>query len=477
MHDDPAEGTRYTEESDGDSLSFRDVHRFVRAPLRRPLAVLVPWAAVLGLSVLALFVLPKRYRSSTLILVESEKVPDSFVPRVATDKSNRRIDNVRSEVLSRTRLEKVLDETDPYPEITSKTVAVETMRGRASVNGAGSDGIVIEFVHRDAEKAQQVANRLATLFIEETVKSRQQQVAGAVDFLVTQVGGARKQLEEKDLALRLFKEQRMGTLPEQLQTNLATVQGLQREIQSVEESLYLARAKQEALARAAAGGTDVDPTSPAEGELGVLMRQLASLRNRYTEEHPDVQSLKARILRIQERAAQGVPENDPAPVDPALRITRAQLQSADLEVRKLEDRHADLERRIRSISARIDNTPRTEQELATLTRDYNKLQENYTSLLSKQLEAEMAGRLEQRWKGEQFRMLDPAHLPEKPDFPRPTLFIGMGLLVGLLTGLATAVAAEYFDPTVKSVEDLQELREFPVLARIPHLPVAEESQP
>ena len=88
--------------------------------------MLVPWVAIIVLSIVALFVLPKKYRSSTLILVESEKVPDSFVPKVATQDRSGRLETIRPEILSRTRLERVLEETQPYPDIDSQTAAVET---------------------------------------------------------------------------------------------------------------------------------------------------------------------------------------------------------------------------------------------------------------------------------------------------------------------------------------------------------------
>jgi DNA repair exonuclease SbcCD ATPase subunit len=274
----------------------------------------------------------------------------------------------------------------------------------------------------------------------------------------------------------------MGRLPEQLQTNLTTIQGFQRELQSVEESLYLARTKQEALARTVATGVNASAAGPVvverpspPGGIDSLSRELATLRQKYTEEHPDVQSLRGRIARIQELSAANAPDTVPVLPDPGIQVARAQLESTTYEIRRLEERRADLERRIANTSGRIDETPRTEQELATLTRDYNKLQENYTSLLTKELDAQMSGRLEERWKGERFRMLDPANLPDKPDFPRPPLFIGGGILLGLAAGLATAMAFEFMDSTVKTVEDLQKLQAFPVLARIPHLPGAGRS--
>ena len=460
-------------ESEGESLSWPQVRHLLYAPLRRPLLVLLPWAGVIILSLVALLLLPKRYRSSTLILIESEKVPDSFVPRVATEEALRRIDNIRPEILSRTRLERVLADTHPYPDMDSKTRVVETMRRAITVNPSGSDGFTVEFVHRDPHTAQQVADRLATLFISETVADREQQVEGAVDFLVTQVQDARKELEAKDMALRHYKEQRMGRLPEQLQTNLATLEMFQREMQTVEESLFLARERRDALARGAGRSTgmaDGRLTPPGSEDLDQLRRQLTTLQSLYTNEHPDVQSLRSRIAAIEARATATTAAGDlPAPSDTSALIAREQLQRASVDVERLEARHADLERRTAEIRARVEDTPRTEQELATLTRDYQNLSENYTALLNKQLDAQMAGRLEQRWKGARFRVLDPAHLPEKADFPKPWLVVSLGVVLGFLSGLGASVAMELLDPTVKDSESLERLVGYPILARIPHL--------
>ena len=163
------------------SIHWSQIRHFLHAPLRRPLLVLLPWAAVFLLSAAALFVLPKKYMSSALVLVESEKMPESFIAKVATQDPSQRLEAVRPEILSRTRLERVLDETHPYPQIASKTRAVDKMRDSIFIYLSGNDGFTIQFYHRDPLKAQEVTDRLARLFIDETVQSRAQQVEGAVE--------------------------------------------------------------------------------------------------------------------------------------------------------------------------------------------------------------------------------------------------------------------------------------------------------
>jgi len=455
-----------------DSFDWAQFRHYLNAPMRRPLVVVVPWVAILVLSIVAFFLLPKRYKSSTLILVESQKVPDSFVTRVATQDRGQRLEAIRPEILSRTRLERIVEETKPYGDIDSPTASVEKMRRAIFINISGNDGFTIEFVHTDPHKAQEVANRVATLFIEETVKAREQQVEGAVDFLATQVTDARSELERKDEALRRYKEARMGRLPEQLQTNLTTMQMLQQELRSVEESLIFAREKRDGLARS--GERYSVRTSPGDtlggtAELDDLRRQLALLRGRYTDEHPDVQSLRSRIARLDARL-RASPAGGQADGDPSTAVAREQLEQATTEVTRLEHKRADLENRLSAIRARVEDTPRTEQELANMSRDYEKRNENYAALLSKQLEAQMAGRLEQRWKGDRFRILDPANLPEQPYFPKAALIIGLGAFLGLFAGVGASLVAEFADQSVKDAHDLETILSHPVLARIPHLP-------
>ncbi len=479
MADPQGDGAHYWEDEDDDSLTWEHFRRFMEAPLRRPLLVLLPFLGIFLLSVAALAVLPKKYKSSTLILLESEKVPDSFVRSVATRDSRRRLTNIRDEILSRTRLETVLAETQPYPDIDSGTRAVETLRQATSIRVSGNDGFTLEFIHRDPETAREVTERLTTLFIEESVKAREEQVEEAIEFLDAQVSDARTELEAKDEAVRRYKEARMGRLPEQLQTNLATLGMLQRELQTVEETLIFARARQESLARgvgrSASTAAAASSTSDLDKELADLRAELDGLQGRYTSEHPEVQGLRSRIARLQSRWAAANEQDAPAPErDLSQEVTEQQLERATGEIAKLEQKRADLQGRVAAIRARVEDTPRTVQELATLNRDYKKLNENYLALLSKQLDAQMAGRLERRWKGERFRVLDPAFLPERPYSPRPFKVLGLGALAGLLFGLGASLVAEFLDPTIKESEDLSDLGPFPVLARIPSFPTRSE---
>jgi polysaccharide chain length determinant protein (PEP-CTERM system associated) len=449
----------------------REILDYLEVPLRRPRLVLIP--VVLGVlgALGATFMVPKEYKSSTLILVESEKIPDSFMPKMTTETSKQRLFTLKQEILSRTRLETVIHELNPYPNARGRPLSklVEDMRDAITVNVKGADAFLVEYVHRDPATAMAVANRLVTLFIEEATRARESQVEGAYDFIESQLVEARRQLEANEEALRIHKERHLGTLPEQLGANLSTLQRLQLEQQSLNDSIRAAEDRQNALQKTTteqARAGDLAPGLDPSAEMAQLQGQLAALRARYTEEHPDVKALLGRIVRLEE----ALPPPPPKGTDPPPDTHRSPLQQQSRELHVLKTKREELEGRIASFQARVEQTPKTEQELATLNRDSKNLRDNYQVLLNKKLEAQQAEKLEKRWKGEHFKTLDPAHLPERAFFPSRSLFLAGGLLLGLALGLGLAFSVEVLDHSLKNIAELEAVVPYPVLASIPHIP-------
>ena len=453
----------------------RELRRLAEAPLRRPWLVVVPLVLTLGAAVAASFLLPPRYKSSTLILLGPEQMPASFVPQMTTERVGRRLQTLQQEVQSRTRLETVARELDPYGTLGKEPLidTIERMRKSVAVTVKGNDAFTIEFEHPDPKMAMLVADRVTTLFMEEVVGSRERQVSNAYEFIEKQMQDARQQLEQKEEALRQYKEQHMGQLPEQVQANLSTLQRLQVEQQTVADSLR--KATDALLLMESASSPAGVPGAPAPPDsLSTLRALMAQLKTRYTDQHPDVRALQARIDALASAAASTEPGAPPA--DPGLAAAQLRHQEARLEVQTLRGRLADVDRSIAAFQARVEAAPRREQEILGLTRDYQKLSENYTALLTKKLDAEMAARLEQVEKGQQFRVLDPAFMPERPSFPNRGLFALAGAVGGLLLGLSLAVGIDALDPTMKDVDSVRTTFTFPVLAVIPYVKPREQAR-
>jgi uncharacterized protein involved in exopolysaccharide biosynthesis len=146
-----------------------------------------------------------------------------------------------------------------------------------------------------------------------------------------------------------------------------------------------------------------------------------------------------------------------------------QLVATDLEIKRLKDEEAKTKAMIGQYQARIENTPVREMAMANLSRDYQNIKDTYQDLLRKSQEAQQAENLERRQKGEQFKVIDPARIPEKPfspNIPRNLLF---GLLLGMGLGFGMAFFREQMDRSFKDAEDLETTLGFKVLANIPKI--------
>jgi uncharacterized protein involved in exopolysaccharide biosynthesis len=179
-------------------------------------------------------------------------------------------------------------------------------------------------------------------------------------------------------------------------------------------------------------------------------------------------ALQLRIQRLEEQLARGE-TTTAAPPDPDLASTYRALQLVEAEIEGVKTKREQLDEKIGVYQARVEQTPRAEQELLALTRDYEQLRENYTSMLRKQMDAEMARKMEQYWRGGTFRILDPAHLPRRPIRPYAGLILLGGLAVALATGGASALLADFLDRSLKTERDVETFLPYPILVSLPRV--------
>jgi uncharacterized protein involved in exopolysaccharide biosynthesis len=149
--------------------------------------------------------------------------------------------------------------------------------------------------------------------------------------------------------------------------------------------------------------------------------------------------------------------------------TNSSLELVEAEIESLNQRRRQLDEKIAEFQRRVERTPRAEQELAALTRDLLQLRQNYDSMLRKELDAQMARRMEEYWSGDYFRVLDPAYFPRRPIRPYAFLFVLAGIVLGLAAGLTASIAADFLDNSVKSERELEALLSLPILSTIPRV--------
>lgn len=459
----------------------------VKSVVRRPWWLLVPLVVCLAAAFGVFRTMTPIYRASTLVMVEKQKVPSDYVKATVTTDIDERLKTIEQQITNRDNLERIISEMNLYPKIRREQPidkVVEQMRRRDLAVERRGDVFRIYFKDRNPVRSAAVANRIAELFISQNLKLREDQAQGTSSFLETELAETKGKLEQQEARIAAFKRVYMGELPEQRDANMQAVGQLQTKLEinmdAVDKAetrkIFLQAQVAELQKPAAASSLPALPTGPAApSRLDQLRTQLAELTSRYTDRHPDVIRTREEIARLEQLESTAVQESDapamPPPakapqVSPAL---RAELEAVDQEIRGLQAERERILADIASYQARVEAVPGVEQQLLSLSRDYDNIKKSYESLLAKRIDARLAENLEKSRQGEQFTILEKAVPPPDPFAPSPPIVLGGGLLVGALLGLGMALLRDQTDATIGAdAESLQEaFPGVPVLATIP----------
>lgn len=460
-----------------------------RALWRRRIWFLVPLALGLAAGIAALKVLPPTYRAETKVLVEPQKVPTDYVKPTVTVSMQERLRTIEPLIKNRTNLERIAREMDLYPELrgVAPTDQVIDRVGRDLMVEPRGDTFYITFKNSDPVKAARTANRVAELFIQSNLEIRENQAQGTSEFLESELAATKRRLEIQEARIAEFKRLHMGTLPEQRDTNLRGVEQLQTKLEINMDAMdkaetrrlllqsQIAELRRQAEQQRSAPRSILTESAPGQpSRLEQLRAELIQLRARFTDRHPDVIRAQAEIAQLERLesarpapAAIEVSEAEPEPVrtDPTL---KAELASVDMEIRSLRAERGRILADISRMQGRLENLPRVEQDLLSLTRDYDNIRNSYESLLDKRLNARLYENLEKSQQAERFTIIERAVPPSLPYEPKPLLVLGLGLVAGGVLGLLAALLRERTDPTYTDVQSFQEaFPGVPVLATIP----------
>jgi polysaccharide chain length determinant protein (PEP-CTERM system associated) len=454
--------------------------------LRRKLYFIIPFVVIFTAAVLWAALAPRKYQASTLVLVTPQRVPAELVRPTVTAGILERLNSISQEIMSRTRLEQIIDELKLYQsELKSmkREEVVEMMRKNIKVDlpkrTAETAGyFVINYTGEDPRIVTVVANKLASLFIEENLKLREQQAVGTTEFLTTELSATKERLEAQGQTLADYKRRNMGSLPEQRDTNIKMLEQLQLQSQRNEESTRALEDRKLLILRSMAdienppqaapekggGPAGQRATGSAEVQIEEQKKLLADLQSRYTDRHPDIVRTKKRISDLEKNKETLGVKNDPR-----YRELNAALAETDRQVRRLRDDGEKLRAQIGQYRGRIEGTTQREQEMAAMVQEYYNTRLQYDTLIKKSEEAQQAENLERRQKGEQFRVIDPARLPEKPVQPDIPKVLLIGLFAGLGCGLGGIFVREQLDRSFRDPEDAEVTLGLKVLANIPKI--------
>jgi polysaccharide biosynthesis transport protein len=456
------------------------------------IAAFLVWAVACAFA----WLLPPRYRSQSTILIEKPKVPKHYVtPNIESD-PQQQMQTLTQQILSRSRLQGIIDDLHLYSGGMFAGDAVESMRKDTQIdlNQTTSKppeliGFTISYSGHDPRLVQKAASRLTSLFIEENLQSRAQQSEDTTGFLGKQLQEARASVDEQANRIKAFKAQFGDQSPGQLQSTLQILNGMQVRLQqanegldrSEQQKLYLnsmlnAYREQPSLATTGvtnAAGIPVD----VNAQLAHLKAKLAELKSRYTDKHPAVLQIVDQIAKAEKLKAEVDKDNradDNLPVSRGVAEIKSQLKRTDLDIQNRKKDVVSLQSQMQSYENRLKGAPVREQQMAELTRDYEQSRKNYEALLGKKTDSAMATDMEKAQQGEQFSVIDPPSLPKSPYFPNRLLVTLGGLALALAAAFGMALAREMLDDRIHADGEISTISKVPVLVTIPPLTTPHE---
>lgn len=458
---------------------------------RRIWIAIVLFCVILTAGVSLLLFLPNLYTAKAVLLVEGQSIPSEFVRQTVTMGVERRLQSISQDLLSRSRLEKLAEEFELYGDLKQKgasgddiaramrrDIAIRNTSRGGTIGGTGGGTMAFEvsYTSPNPERAMQVANKLATDYIEENMKIREQLSLGTTGFLQQQLDEARQRLEKYEQQVTLYKRQHLGELPEQLDSNLRTLDILQKQMGTISENLAKARERHSVLMQRAEVDVVLSPLATStSGEksprsLASLQAQLAELKVRFSDKHPDVIQMKKAIMALEEEKKQT--QYDPSDLVPSSsdieRVSPAQLEQAEVtaEIRRLTADLGQVNQDLVTYKQRVENTAKREQELSTITRDYENTRDLYKSLLKRYEEASMADDMEKEQRSERFRLIEQAVYPQEPSAPLRSRFFLLTLALSLGAAVGGTFLREIQDTSFHRVDDLKKFVKIPVLVSI-----------
>lgn len=418
--------------------------------------------------------LPTEYEATTTILVDPQQVPEKYVSSAVNSDPGERLNTLTQQILSRTRLQDIMDKFHLYSEMKRKVPEeelVERMRDQIRIqvrqgSGAQLSTFTITFQGPNPTVIAEVANELASSFIRWNINSREQQVEGTQAFLSAELQSAKESLEEQENKLRVFKMSHLGETPDQTISNLAAMATLRAALQAnvdscnrlEQEKMLLTRLPQATLP---AGTPDVSLSKRGrlEAEKRQVENDLRRLREAYSEKYPDLIKLNRRLNELTAELnvlpPESAPNNEGSTGETSATTVRLEIVDKDLNRLKLEQSR--IQSQIASYQAKIEATPMREQQLVEISRNYDVSKQHYQALLDKSFNIEMAASLEQKQKAERFTVLDRAQVPEKPIKPKRKMLLILAALFSMALPCMLVVTKEMLSTSITTEVELKAL--------------------
>ena len=449
--------------------------------------LILPALIIILIAVIVAFALPPIYKSTSTILIEEQEIPADFVVATVTGYAEQRLETINQRIMSHTRLLEIINQFNLYQDLRDKwtteeivekmrksiflePISAEIVDPRTGKPTTATIAFTLSYDGKNPDTVQKVAGRLTSLFLQENIQARERQTLEATRFLEDEMNKVKINLAAIEARISEFKKNNINELPELLQVNMQSLHNIETGIERANEQLRNLKEREGYLTTQLAG----IPTESVEDKkrLDELKMQLVYLKTRFSDEYPDIIKTKAEINELENQMKKSSESNESEnnlPDNPAYLTLSSQLTGTLSEIESVKRQIKDLDISRQTYRARIEATPKVEEQYNALINEQKNTQAKYDDLMRKHMEAKVAQGLEKEQKGERFTLIEPARLPEKPYKPNRLAIFLIGIVLGIGGGVGFAAIREYSDQSVKNAAGLIMATSLPVLATIPEI--------
>ncbi|MCB2146380.1 MAG: hypothetical protein KQI81_07880 [Deltaproteobacteria bacterium] len=486
--------------------------------------------------------LPSVYQSTVMIIVENQEIPEEYVKSTMTSYVSERLEMLRRKILSHSKLLKIAKEHNLYPDLALDGEIVQEMRKdilletidvslsdrKSRVNSSATIAFNLSYEHKNPQKAKEITDVLANLFIEEDQRSRESQAATTTGFIEKELEDLRRQVQINEEKISRFKAANIDQLPGSMAIFTQTIFRLEQDIDSVEARI---RTTQDKIVYLKSQIANIDPLVPILTETGkvasnpnnrlkylrlqllsmqanlsdkhpdiiklkseiqeleaqagetgssvekinrlrVVEKEIIELKSKYGDKHPDVVRLskEADLLRQQigqsEAGAEKAAVLDEQTDNPGYMNIKAQIIVAESEVNALKNERIKLVEKLDDYQKRLETAPFIDEEYNKLTLDYENARRKFNEASNKLHDAKISQEMDVSDQGQRFHIDAKAFLPDKPFKPNRLIIILLGFLLGLGVAVGLTAVKEGMDTSIKSTDEAESIFGVPVLATV-----------
>ena len=503
-----------------DIEDYIDMLRRYRAWIIGPMFVGLVVATVVA------FFWPDSYVSSAVMRVTPQQVPENLVPSAISSQMGERLEQMKTEILSRTSLAEIIQKPslnlyererqrlpmeDVIQKMLNKDIRISPITSVNMERNRVTSAFAIQFSYTDRYKAQAVVRELVNKFMEQNVRFQQNQTTITNDFLSSELKASKQKMDELSAKLTRFKIENSGSLPEQAQANASALQTYRLQIMALGQNInnlqsdktMLESNLQNLRARLTYANANLEQTvvgsAPAsvrnerllnlDKDLADANAKLAAAKELFGTNHPDVIAQQAIIdalqkqrsaveradtlrplqsgtttVRINSEAQRSIEE-----IKGEINTTQTAIANKQAAIEETSRQRTQLEKEVGEFQKRLEAAPMNEQEYTSLLNDYALAKSDYEDKAKKQEVSATAQNLEERRAGQNLEVLDQASLPDQPTEPNRLVWAAGGTIGGLALGIMLAAAREVKDASLKNLKDVRAYTNMPILSSIPLL--------